>query len=243
MVDRAPQVQQSKNGTTTRLSSKKPKPIGTNKRDATRSKRAILEASLIEFSTHGHAGARIDAVAERAGVSKPLIYSYFGDKDQLYAATLREAYVQIRAGEQDLNLDHKDPETAIRDLVDFTLDHFRKKPWFISMLNTENLRGGTTVRQIEDVGEIQSHLIGELGSLLERGVTMGIFRPGIAPVDLYITIASLCYFPISNAHTLSAVFGASMDDAWLARRSADIGEMVIRFLRPENPASDRGAST
>lgn len=231
-----------KNGTASQSPSKKTKPSGSSKRDAARSKRAILDASLIEFSTLGHAGARIDAIAERAGVSKPLIYSYFGDKDQLYAAALREAYVQIRAGEQDLNLDHKDPETAIRDLVDFTLDHFRKKPWFISMLNTENLRGGTTVRQIKDVGDIQSHLIDEIGSLLERGVAMGIFRPGIAPVDLYITIASLCYFPISNTHTLSAVFGASMDDAWLAQRSADIGEMIIRFLRPESPSSKRNTS-
>lgn len=224
-----------KNASASKPAAKKAKPLGSSKRDAARSKRAILDASLTEFSTLGYAGARIDAIADRAGVSKPLIYSYFGDKDQLYAAALREAYVQIRAGEQDLNLDHKDPETAIRDLVDFTLDHFRKKPWFISMLNTENLRGGTTIRQIKDVSDIQSHLIGELASLLERGVTMGIFRPGIAPVDLYITIASLCYFPISNAHTLSAVFGASMDDAWLAQRSADIGEMVIRFLRPATP--------
>jgi AcrR family transcriptional regulator len=230
----------SKKATAGSPPSKLDKQAGSSKRDSARSKRAILDASLIEFSTLGYAGARIDAVAERAGVSKPLIYSYFGDKDQLYAAALREAYVQIRAGEQDLNLDHKDPETAIRDLVDFTLDHFRKKPWFISMLNTENLRGGTTIRKISDVSDIQSHLLNELGRLLERGVALGIFRPGIAPVDLYITIASLCYFPISNAHTLSAVFGASMDDAWLTQRSADIGEMVIRFLRPQDPANTSG---
>ena len=203
------------------------------KRDAARSRRAILDASLIEFSTLGHAGARIDAIAERAGVSKPLIYSYFGDKDALYAAALREAYVQIREGERALDLDHKDPETAIRDLVDFTLRHFRQKPWFISMLNTENLRGGQTIRQISDVGEIQSHLMGELGSLMQRGAEMGLFRDGIQPTDLYITIASLCYFPISNMHTLRAVFGATIDDEWLAQRSADIGEMVIRFLRPQ----------
>jgi AcrR family transcriptional regulator len=202
------------------------------KRDSVRSRRAILDASLIEFSTLGHAGARIDAIAERAGVSKPLIYSYFGDKDALYAAALREAYVQIRQGERELQLDHKDPESAIRALVDFTLRHFQQKPWFIRMLNTENLLGGATIRQIADVGEIQSHLISELRSLLQRGVQMGVFRDGITPTDLYITIASLCYFPISNAHTLRAVFNCPVDDAWLAQRSADIGEMVIRFLRP-----------
>ncbi|MEM0906667.1 MAG: TetR/AcrR family transcriptional regulator [Pseudomonadota bacterium] len=205
------------------------------KRDAARSKRAILDASLIEFSEHGHAGARIDSIAERAGVSKPLIYSYFGDKDALYAAALREAYVQIRQDERALNLDHKDPETAIRDLVDFTLRHFQEKPWFISMLNTENLRGGTTIRQIKDVADIQSHLIVELQSLLTRGAQMGLFRKGVKPTELYISIASLCYFPISNAHTLRAVFQVPVDEAWLTKRSADIGEMVIRFLRPDEP--------
>lgn len=210
------------------------KRIASSKRDAARSKRAILDASLIEFSTHGHAGARIDTIAERAGVSKPLIYSYFGDKNALYAAALREAYVQIRQGERDLHLDHKDPETAIRDLVDFTLRHFRQKPWFISMLNTENLRGGETVRQISDVADIQSPLMDELRNIINRGVEMGVFRDGIEPTDLYITIASLCYFPISNIHTLRAVFDASIDDTWLARRSADIGEMVIRFLQPDH---------
>jgi len=206
------------------------------KRDAARSKRAILDASLIEFSTYGHAGARIDMIAERAGVSKPLIYSYFGDKEALYTAALREAYVQIRQGERDLDLDHKDPETAVRDLVDFTLRHFQHKPWFISMLNTENLRGGETIRQIKDAADIQSPLMEELRSLLDRGIAMGVFRSGIEPTDLYITIASLCYFPISNMHTLRAVFNATIDEAWLTKRSADIGEMVIRFLRPDPTA-------
>jgi AcrR family transcriptional regulator len=207
--------------------------LNGRRRDAGRSRRAILDAALVEFAEQGHAGARIDAIAARAGLSKPLIYSYFGDKDALYAAALREAYIQIRAGERDLDLDHRDPESAIRALVSFTLDHFRSKPWFISMLNTENLRGGATIRALEDVGSIQSPLVDGLARVLERGVVTGRFRPGIDPVDLYITIASLCYFPISNAHTLRAVFGCPVDDAWLEQRREDAEELVLRFLRAE----------
>lgn len=203
------------------------------KRNAERSRRAILDAALVEFSEFGHAGARIDNVAERAGVSKPLIYSYFGDKEDLYAAALREAYVQIRAGERTLDLDNKDPETAIRALVSFTLHHFRSAPWFISMLNTENLRGGSAIRRIEDVSEIQSPLIEELRKVLQRGVREGVFRPNVDPIELYITIASLFYFPLSNRHTLSAVFGCTITDDWLDQRRVDAEEMVIRFLRPE----------
>lgn len=203
------------------------------KRDAERSKRAILEAALVEFSERGHAGARIDSIAERSGISKPMIYSYFGDKDDLYAAALREAYVQIREGERDLHLDNLAPEEAIRALVSFTLSHFRSKPWFISMLNTENLRGGTTVRKISDVSAIQSRLLVQLREVLQRGAKEGVFRSGIDPVDFYITIASICYFPISNMHTLRTVFKCPMDEAWMEQRRIDAEEIAIRFLRPD----------
>lgn len=204
------------------------------KRDAERSRRAILDAALIEFSELGHAGARIDAIAERAGVSKPLIYSYFGDKDDLYAAALREAYVQIREGERELDLEEMEPEDAIRALVTFTMRHFQDKPWFISMLNTENLRGGDTIRDMQDASAIQSHLVNELKAVLDRGVAAGVFRAGIDPVDFYITIASLCYFPVSNRHTLRAVFRCPVDEDWLTNRGEDAAEMVIRFLRPDS---------
>ena len=70
-----------------------------------------------------------------------------------------------------------------------------------------------------------------LCGILERGVREGVFRDGIDAVDLYITIASLCYFPISNAHTLRAVFENPIDEAWLDRRTQDAEELVIRFLR------------
>ncbi|NIA72262.1 TetR/AcrR family transcriptional regulator [Pelagibius litoralis] len=208
------------------------------KRDAERSKRAILEAALVEFSEHGHAGARIDSIAERSGISKPMIYSYFGDKDDLYAAALREAYVQIREGERDLDLDNLAPEDAIRALVSFTLGHFRSKPWFISMLNTENLRGGTTVRKISDVSAIQSRLLVQLREVLQRGAEEGVFRSGIDPVDFYITIASICYFPISNMHTLRTVFKCPMDETWMEQRRIDAEEIAIRFLRPDPGGRD-----
>lgn len=203
------------------------------KRDAERSRRQILDAALVEFSEKGFSGARIDTIAAAAGVSKPMIYSYYGDKDDLYAAALREAYIQIRAGEQELDLEHRPPEQAIRALVSFTLNHFRSKPWFISMLNTENLHGGKTVRKIHDASEIQSRLVQELEKILQRGQQQGIFREGIDPVDLYITIASLCYFPISNAHTLRVVFNKPVDeDGWLDQRRQDAEDMILRFLSP-----------
>lgn len=207
------------------------------RRDAAASRRRILAAALEEFSSNGLAGARIDAIAERAQVSKPMIYSYFGDKDELYRAALREAYVQIRKGEREVRTDDMTPTEAVHELVRFTLDHFVSKPWFIRMLNTENLVGGAHIRRIADAAEIQSPLIDQIGDILERGARSGDFRPGIDPVEFYITLASLCYFPVSNKHTLRAVFHVAIDEDWLARKTEDTAELLLRYLAPE-PARD-----
>lgn len=208
------------------------------KRDAARSKRRILSAALREFSAHGLAGARMDEIAERAGVSKPMLYAYFGDKNELYKAALRESYVQIRSGERRLDTEGMTPEEAIRELVRFTLNHFISKPWFISMLNTENLLGGGSIRDIADVAEIQSPLVRTLTGILERGAAEGRFRDGIDPVEFYITIASLCYFPVSNRHTLRVVFGVPIDDAWLERKAEEAADMLIGYLsRGAQPAA------
>lgn len=49
----------------------------------------LLEAAVEEFSIFGMAGARVDRIAQRAGVNKERIYGYFGNKEQLFATVLR----------------------------------------------------------------------------------------------------------------------------------------------------------
>jgi AcrR family transcriptional regulator len=56
------------------------------RRDAERSRQALLDAALTEFAAKGRAGARVSEIAERAGVNKQLISYYFGGKDGLYRA-------------------------------------------------------------------------------------------------------------------------------------------------------------
>lgn len=204
------------------------------KKDAAGSRKSILHSALIEFSTKGYDGARVDEIAKRAGVSKPLIYEYFGDKEAVYAAALRETYLQIRAGEETLEMEGLSADEAIKALVKFTMDHYRLNPWFISMLNTENLLGGSTIRQIQDASDIQSPLIKKLSAVLKRGHAEGKFRGGVDTVELYIFIASICYFPISNIHTLQTVFRCEIDDEWLDRRSREAAEMVLGFLREKS---------
>ena len=64
----------------------KAKTTETRPRDAERSQSHILDAALAEFADHGLGGARMDRIAERAGVNKRLIYYYFENKESLFLA-------------------------------------------------------------------------------------------------------------------------------------------------------------
>lgn len=57
---------------------------GERQRDAERTKTRILDAAVAEFSAHGFAGARVSAIARRAGVNQQLIAYYFDSKEGLY---------------------------------------------------------------------------------------------------------------------------------------------------------------
>jgi AcrR family transcriptional regulator len=57
---------------------------------------AILDAAAAMFGEQGYERASVDAIAERAGVSKPTIYSHFGTKEQLFRDSIAEAAAQIK---------------------------------------------------------------------------------------------------------------------------------------------------
>ncbi|HEX7440823.1 MAG TPA: TetR family transcriptional regulator, partial [Caldimonas sp.] len=106
-------------------------------RDADRTQQAILRAAMTEFADKGLGGARIDAIAERAGINKRLIYYYFDGKDRLFLAALEQTYADIRSAEQALHLESADPIDAVRLLVAFTWNHYVAHPEFLNLLNSE----------------------------------------------------------------------------------------------------------
>src|SRR3954454_22766260 len=108
---------------------REPTPAGEERlRDADRSQSTILAAARDEFAEHGLGGARVDRIAERAGLNKRLIYYYFEDKEKLFQAVLEQAYRDIRAEETKLHLLDIDPPKAVRRLVECTWDYYLRHP-------------------------------------------------------------------------------------------------------------------
>lgn len=201
-------------------------------RDPERTRAAILAAATSEFTAKGLTGARVDAVAKAARVNKRMIYHYFGDKEGLYLAVLEATYQAIRAAEQNLHLGDRDPVDGMRELVRFTWAYFLDHPEFLSLLGTENLHRAAYLKQSRLIRELHSPLVGMISGLLERGAKERVFRGGIDPVELYITIAALGFFYLSNRHTLSTIFGRDLSDAKsLGAREQHIVEVVLNYLK------------
>lgn len=224
--------------TTTHLKEAEParKRIATKARvrnaDVTRDK--ILKVAYREFARHGFAGARVDRITRLAKVNARMIYHYFSSKEGLYRAVLLEAYKDIRQKETALNIERLGPIDGILALFDFTFEHFAAHPEFISLLANENLMRGKFVLSNAAVTDVTSPLRLSLERLVEQGVATGLLSPKLTAVQVYVTIASLSWFHLSNAYTLSAMFGEDLTkEAWRRARRAEARKVLEAYLQSE----------
>lgn len=201
------------------------------RRDPERTRARILEAARVEFARRGLGGARVDQITARAGSNKRMIYYYFGNKEALFLAALESAYEHIRRAEQSLKLTDLAPAQGMRRLIRFTWEYYLAHPEFITLLNSENLHRARHLKKSKEIQALHSPLVAMLESLLQRGQRAGVFRRGVDPVQLYISIAALGYFYLSNNHTLSTIFGQDLMQARaLTQRLAHMTELVLGYL-------------
>ena len=170
----------------------------------------ILDAAKEEFAAHGLAGARVDRIAAKAGANKRMLYYHVGKKEELYLTVLEGAYEKIRVEERGLDLEHLDPPEAIERLIHFTWNYFLRNPEFLALLNTENLVKARHLKRSTKVKSMHSPFVEMIRTVVRRGVASGDFVVAVDPVQLYISIAALCFFYLSNSATLSVIFGRDL---------------------------------
>jgi TetR/AcrR family transcriptional regulator len=102
------------------------------------------------------------------------------------------------------------------------------------MINNENLHRARHLRKSKKVRQLHSPFVALIEDILRRGVAQRIFRPGLDPVDLYITIAAVGYFYLSNNPTLSAIFGRDLGSAAACRkRKKHNVDVILHAIRAQ----------
>ena len=178
----------------------------TRTRDAEATKARILAAAKSEFARLGLGGARVDEIAEKAQANKRMIYHYFGSKEDLFQVVLEEAYLDIRNAEQELELEGLPATEALEKLVRFTWQYYLDNPEFITLVNSANLHRARHLEGSKRLREASRKFVSMVDGILERGVKDGVFRPGVDPVQLNITIAAIGYYYLTNRFTGSILF-------------------------------------
>jgi AcrR family transcriptional regulator len=194
-------------------------------------RRDIIAAARAEFVEKGLSGARIDEIAARTATSKRMIYYYFGDKEGLYRAVLEDAYQRMRDSERKLDLAVLPPREALAKLVAASFDYHAGDPGYVRLIMVENIHHARHLRGSPTIGPLNLPAIETVREIYERGVGEGVFRPGLAAIDIHLTIAALGFFNVSNQATVRELFGHDgAEPAIHEQRRSNVIETVLRMV-------------
>ncbi|MCG6882830.1 MAG: TetR family transcriptional regulator [Silicimonas sp.] len=206
----------------------------TQVRDAEATQARILAAAKLEFARLGLGGARVDEIALKAKANKRMIYHYFGSKEALFARVLEDAYVDIRSAERELDLEHMPARQALKTLVEFTWHYYLENPEFIRLVNSENLHEARHIRGSQRLQEVSRAFTGMVGDILKRGEQEGVFRKGLDPIQLNITIAAIGYYYLTNRFTGEFLFEKDfMTEEALEARLAFNLDTIMRLVQAD----------
>jgi TetR/AcrR family transcriptional regulator len=201
-------------------------------RNAERTRAELLEIATEEFAEKGFAGARVDEIVRRCGVTKNVLYHYFDSKERLFVEVMELAYARMRKRQNEWSFTDLDPDEAMAKLTIYTFEHFLDEPQVIWLLNSENLHKARHIAMSENIPSLYNPLISTIRDVLAKGRAAGRFRADVDPVDLYITISGLSYFYLSNQYTLGYVLRQDLMDAdRLKQREKHMVDVVLGYLR------------
>jgi AcrR family transcriptional regulator len=191
-------------------------------RNPERTRERILAAALQEFATQGFAGARVDGIARRAAVNKRMLYHYFGNKEKLFRAVLRQKIAERRAWAANLSNDPAERlpfwfKTACADA-----------DW-IRLLEWEALQGGG--KKVIDETERRAQSSDWVDRLRQRQAR-GELSAELDARHLALAMQSLTMYPMAFPQLTRLIMGQTVDNPKFQRAHAEFLEKFATAFRP-----------
>lgn len=184
---------------------------------------AILSAAESEFARYGLQGARVEAIANSAGVTKGLIFHYFESKAHLFEVVLSRASEPMRAVLSEVENSDAPPSELLRLIVDRFLHAIMEHPLSHLMFTLESIQnGGEHFRKLK-----LPSLSGTVEQILEKGIKEGCFRE-LDTKHAAINIVGLCmyYFCAANIHPDPNLQCDPFNKARLERHATEVMQFV-----------------
>jgi TetR/AcrR family transcriptional regulator len=199
----------------------------------------ILDAAHKTFVRRGTAGARMQEIADEAGVNKALLHYYFRSKSQLAAAVFQRVAAGIfgrviEAARADLPLEDK-----VRTIIAIYLEQLSRTPYAPAYVIGELNQDPDRARQLIDMvsrlreGATPTVFVRELQKQIDERVRDGSIRP-ISANQFITNLVSLSLFPFAARPLLCAVLG--MDEKgfrdFIEERKRSLPDFFLAALRP-----------
>lgn len=186
-------------------------------------RRRLKEAAAVEFADHGLAGARMDRIAERAGINKERLYKYFGDKQSLFTSVLADELAEVAAAVPLASLRSED----VGEYAGRCFDYHATHPRLLRLLQWESLAYGEGAAA--DEAERVAHY-GRKVAAFEDAQRIGAVPATPAATDLMFLVMSLAAWWFAVPQVARMITGGSADDeAEQARRRAAVVEAARRI--------------
>jgi AcrR family transcriptional regulator len=201
--------------------------------------RRILDAAHTVFVRRGTAGARMQEIADEAGVNKALLHYYFRNKQRLADAVFHRVAAALFARVAEVGVSDLELEDKVRQIVAVYLDQMARTPYAPAYLIGEMNQHPERAQQLLDAVGVTTGkhaapvFLARLAMQIEAQVAAGKIRP-IAPRQFLANLVSLCIFPFAAAPMLRAVF--RMDErgfrAFIEERKTTLPDFFLNALRP-----------
>lgn len=205
-------------------------------RRAQKTRVSILKAATRVFARNGFTEGKIERISRLSGTHDRMIYYYFGSKAQLFVEVLETAYEKMNEAEAKIAIELDQPIAALTSIVHFVWQYYLDHPEFITLLNSENLLNGKHIQMSSRASKLSSPAVAILEEVLRSGVQKKQFRADKNARDLYIEIAALGYFYLSNHYTLSVFLNADLrGEGELEHWKSVITDTVLRSVLAKLP--------
>lgn len=175
-------------------------------RDASRSRRALLDAAERLFAERGFEGTTMADIGAAAELSAGAAAYFFGSKEQLYRAALGRAFEETSQLIRSWSLGEGPLEDTLGRAVGSYLEFLRAHPNFVRLVVRDALDGGPFLTGLPEhlaaLGEALAEVVGEQGR--------GRLRSDMDPAHLLLSAISLCWFPLV-ATALTSDLGIQAD--------------------------------
>jgi TetR/AcrR family transcriptional regulator len=171
----------------------------------------ILEAGIEEFAKFGLAAARVDEIARRAGVSKQLLYYYYGSKSGLYDAAIKamiRTYQPHWAG-----LESGDAATVLAHDLDFNIADPEQTRQWRRLLAWEGIEYAAAEEKPEiRMEQFRKEAYALHDGMVQRAIDAGVIKGDLDPRMVTLLVALVHVAPDVFPQITKMITGLSPDD-------------------------------